>query len=434
MIARTLHSLTLVAAIAVGDTPCEKDVAFALDQLGTKCASLLEQKEIDWKKVRTEMTAAAAAAKDDSDHLFVLAQLLARLRDGHAEVRPLEKGKGIEWPERFRGETSGPGLFLCRIADKLFIKNAFAGAAAAGIRPGMELLTVDGKPARDWLAARTAELADYRCFSTDQQAFFFACHWGLAFPTGTRLGLGLKDSKGKKLARTVQCDGASQVPDGPAFLPDCPKGVAKSHDLQFGITAKGYGYVHVRRCPADLPEQMDAALAGLGPLAKLPGLILDFRGNSGGSFDHDALFGRFVPVGTTFGVGKSYASAGPKPYGGNVVVLVDATIRSAGETAAGIFKEDGRAWCLGESATAGMSSQKEDLELPSGLFSLHFSVGSNKGRFNGGKGIEGIGVVPNELIAFAPKDLEQGIDTLIARAEALLAKFPQDKVPFRPAR
>jgi C-terminal processing protease CtpA/Prc len=176
---------------------------------------------------------------------------------------------------------------------------------------------------------------------------------------------------------------------------------------------------------------MDEALAAI---ADVPGVILDFRGNSGGSFDHEALFGRFLPQGTKWQIGDSYSSAGAHPYGGPVVVIVDATVRSAGETAAGMFSEDGRAYMIGESATAGMASQKTDIELPSKLFKLHVSVASNKARFQGGKGIEGVGVAPHELVAFDAKDLEAGRDTLIARAEALLAAFPQDKVRYEPGK
>lgn len=44
-------------------------------------------------------------------------------------------------------------------------------------------------------------------------------------------------------------------------------------------------------------------------------------------------------------------------------------------------------------------------ELPSGLFALYVSVASNKGCFNGGRGIEGIGVVPHELVEYDLKDL-----------------------------
>lgn len=104
-------------------------------------------------------------------------------------------------------------------------------------------------------------------------------------------------------------------------------------------------------------------------------------------------------------------------------------MRSAGETGAGMFGEDGRAYTIGESATAGMSSQKTTIELPSKLCSLYVSVASNKGRFQGGKGLEGIGYVPHELVAFDPKDLASKRDTLILRAEALLAAFGKDGFP-----
>ena len=43
-------------------------------------------------------------------------------------------------------------------------------------------------------------------------------------------------------------------------------------------------------------------------------------------------------------------------------------------------------------------------------------------------------MVPHELVAFDPADLTQQRDTLILRAEALLAAFPQDKVRYDPAK
>jgi C-terminal processing protease CtpA/Prc len=198
--------------------------------------------------------------------------------------------------------------------------------------------------------------------------------------------------------------------------------------MQYGMLDKRTAYVHVRRCKEDLPQQMDEALAKVGSAA---GLVLDFRGNSGGGFDHEGFMGRFVPKGKDLAFVNHYASAGPNPYAGPIVVIVDATVVSAGETASGIFKEDGRAYMIGESATAGMSSQKTTIELPSGLYGLYVSTSSNKGRFNGGKGIEGVGVIPHEILELDPKDLAAGVDTLIKRAQQLLAKFPQDKVPYK---
>ena len=107
-------------------------------------------------------------------------------------------------------------------------------------------------------------------------------------------------------------------------------------------------------------------------------------------------------------------------------------VRSAGETGSGMFKEDGRAYMIGESPTAGMSSSKTTIELPSGKFSLYVSVRSNKSRFQGGRGIEGLGIEPHEVVPYDPEDLANGVDTLIRRAEELLADFPRGKVPYRP--
>jgi C-terminal processing protease CtpA/Prc len=53
-------------------------------------------------------------------------------------------------------------------------------------------------------------------------------------------------------------------------------------------------------------------------------------------------------------------------------------------------------------------------------------------RFNGGHGIEGIGVSPHEIVPYDPAELAAGADTQIRRAEAMLkAGLPKDKVSFR---
>jgi carboxyl-terminal processing protease len=412
--------------LSASDTDYPADVTFALEQLEAQCGHFFELKDIDWKDVSKEFTKAAKNVENDQEHLVLLVRLLARLEDGHAQVRPLPAGENVKWPEE--PERVGPGFFLCKSGKDVLVKQAWGPAADLGIAAGARVVSIDGKKPLVWLEGRVEYWRDRVSFSTDNQAFAYACHWGLAEPKGTRLDVEFEDESGKKRKRTVTYENASVVPNGPVFPPD---GLASAGDVFHARTAAGNGYVHVRRCPDDLPQQMDAALAALGDVN---GLVLDFRGNSGGGFDHEALFGRFVPSGTTLPFAPQYRSAGPLQYTGPMVVIVDATVRSAGETAAGIFKEDGRAYMIGETNTAGMSSSKTTIDLPSGLFQLYVSVASNKGRFNDGKGIEGIGVVPHEYVAYTSEDLFAKRDTLIVRAEELLADFPQGKVPYEPAR
>lgn len=65
------------------------------------------------------------------------------------------------------------------------------------------------------------------------------------------------------------------------------------------------------------------------------------------------------------------------------------------------------------------------------MFAAYFSVRSNMGRFNGGRGIEGVGVPPHEVVVYDPAELARGVDTQIRRAEELLKQgLPREKVPF----
>ncbi len=401
----------------------ETDISFALEELEKQCGGLLRLKEIDWKKVSKQFTKEAKKTKTDEEHYVLLVRLLARLEDGHCRVSPF---KG---PADWQVEYEGPGFFLCQVGKKFYVKNAWSSAAEVGLAAGMEVLSIDEQPMKKWLPARIEEARDTRSFSTDQHALFWVLNRGFSKPSGERLKIEYKDEKGKKRKRTITLTKASAVPNGPAFVPEGYKSLGRS--VRYARTERGYGYIHFRRTSDEVLKELDQALEELDDV---PGMILDFRGNSGGGCDHDAFEARFVPLGKEMPrmARGALKGAGPTTYGGPMIVIVDGTTVSAGETTSGMFKEDGRAYMIGESATAGMSSGKETIKLPSGKFELYVSVRSNRGSFNGGRGIEGIGVPPQEYVEFDPEDLAAGVDTLIKRAQDLLDKFPQKDVRYDP--
>ncbi len=406
---------------------CKKDVQVATKEVKRQCKLLLRLKKIKWAKVGAAANKQTAKVKTVQEHYEVLSRMIAGLCDGHAYVKPAP-GVAVKWPGP--DLKSGPGLYFCRSGKKILVKNAWGPAQERGVKAGDEIVRIEGQAAAKWLDERVASIREFSSFSTDHQALFFACHWGLCGAAGSDFELAVRTGRKQPRAVKVQRGKASGVPSGPVFP---PKGVQRVGRQLYGKTQEGWGYIHLRDTKKELPAQLDTMLAALG---NVPGLILDFRANGGGSFDHDGVLARFVPAGKKLKRAKAYAipSQGKHPYGGPIVVIVDAGTRSAGETGSGMFKEDGRAYMIGESPTAGMSSSKVTIELPSKKFSLYVSVRSNKSRFQGGRGIEGIGIEPHEVIEYKAEDLAAGKDTLIARAEEILAKFPKGKVPYRPER
>jgi C-terminal processing protease CtpA/Prc len=400
-----------------------KDLDFLLTTLEQKAGHFFPLKGVDWPAVSRQFHDEVKSVSSDAEHVKLCGRLVARLRDGHAGLQDVQ----VPLPDEARGRRwTGPRVHLVVVGDKVFVRQAFGSAAQRGIGIGMEVTRIDGVPARPWLSRRVTQLRDHQGYSTDHQALYAACHWGLADWEGTRIEFELLKDSAPRTVAIVRNGGPNFAPIGPVFP---PKKVQELGRQSYGRTDGGFGYLHLRDIPETLPAQLDTMLAFVGDA---PGVILDLRANGGGGGDHAAMFGRFIGAGKTW---HNYASAGARPFDGPLVLIVDAGTRSAGETFGGLFKQEGRAYVIGDGPTAGMSSSKEKVPVPSGLFAAYFSVRSNMGRFNGGRGVEGIGMAPQELVPYDPAELAKGVDTQIRRAEELLRTgLPKTKVPYEAAR
>lgn len=408
-----------------GESEYETDISHMLKELGQRAAAPLKVKDIDWKKVTKKYQALAKDVETDEQLVDLAFQLTAELRDGHARVN--FDAKKIDMSIFADGPRSPCGLNLYPKDGKWYVLRAVGAADKSGVKAGWQVVKIDGMKVADWMAEAKARMTKRDGFSTEHAADWIVGTWGMTGPDGTSSSFEFRDTKKKKKKKTLDWykkAGGSRL-YGPVVY---PKDLEKAGDrVYYQKLGSGMGYVLIDKIPGDLPDSLDKALAALG---EVDGLIIDFRANMGGGYDRDELLGRFIPKGQTFGNEKS---TGPKPYTGQMVLLADPSTISAAETIVGELKEEGRAYLIGPGPTHGASGQKETVEAPSGKFSIYFVVRSNKQRFNGGRGVEGIGIAPDEVVAYDPKVIASGMDPCIARAEELLkSPLPKKAVSYVP--
>ena len=410
------------ASADAGGKAYAEDIDFLLAEFEKQAGHFFALKKIDWAAVTEEFREEVKRVASDVSYLKLCQRLKARLKDGHAGIVQSK----ITRPDESNGRPwTGPRVHLVTVGDDVFVRLAFKDAEEAGLKSGQKITAIDGVPARQWLDQKVAKMRDTEGYSTDHQALYAACHRGLADWEGTPVSFSVLTADGteKTITRTRN-GGPNYAPIGPIFPPEGLKQIGRQ---SYGKTKGGCGYIHLRDVPGGLEKQLDTMLAEIGQAS---GLILDLRANGGGGCDHAAVFGRFVPKGEFY---DRYEGAGENPWTGNLTVVIDAVVRSAGETVAGMFKETRRAHTLGDSPTAGMSSSKANIAVPSGLLTIRFSVHSNMGRYNKDQGIEGIGIPPHQTVAYKPEDLAAGKDTQIATAETLLMTgFPTEEVDYVP--
>ncbi|HLZ30037.1 MAG TPA: S41 family peptidase [Chloroflexota bacterium] len=191
------------------------------------------------------------------------------------------------------------------------------------------------------------------------------------------------------------------------------------------------GYVSLRGFPE--PSVVDSIEQDVSKFqeAGVRGLVLDLRGNSGGRIDVGTrLLSDFLPAGTSVyeeidrgGENSIHFSRAGSQYDLPLVVLVDGGTASMGEIFASAVQEHGAATILGTN-TSGSVAAAQVFGLPdgSGLQVTVFEILSA-----GGKPLNKVGVVPDEVIEPDPADTAQGADPVLSRAIEILHDQSQSK-------
>ncbi|HEY8983552.1 MAG TPA: S41 family peptidase [Streptomyces sp.] len=319
--------------------------------------------------------AAAEAMAQGTSPMEAAERAVSRSGDRWAAV--YSEGEYEEFEQSLDGEYTGVGLWARRESDGRIAVSKVSGdspAAAAGIRAGDRLRSVDGR-AVDGLPV-TDVLSLLRGDATDA-------------PAGTAVRLGLERGT-RAWAETVRR----------ATLSTEPVTVEK---IRGGGTL-----VRVSAFTKGVGEAVRTAVREASG-----GVVLDLRGNSGGLVTEAVgvasvfLDGGLVATYDMDGAQRALNAGAGGDTGRPLVVLVDGGTMSAAELLTGALQDRGRAVVVG-SRTFGKGSVQMPTRLPDGSVA-ELTVGHY--RTPSGHAVDGVGITP---------DLEVG-DGVLERAERVLS-------------
>jgi carboxyl-terminal processing protease len=353
---------------------------------------------VNWLAARERYRPRVEAVKDDEEFYAVISEMLLDLKDLHTSFVAPDT------------QPRSSGISVYEVEDKIVVVNVDpdSDAARAGVKAGMIVRTLDGKPIDEHVSQLRMKLGHW----SNQQAYRVVIRGRiLRGPANTTFKLGLERADGTQfevaLARRT-------ITSPPAKL------------ISYRLPS-GFSYMKINaglRSPVE--NQFESEFQTLKDSA---GLIIDLRGLSGGDIKGVGLkiVNHFFPSKVSFG--KFINRAGEVPfrlslsaegnsqtYKGPVVILIDEITASAAEVFASGFQENLRAKVIGEQS-CGCVLDRDSKKVKGGgvLYYSHLVYMSSKGRK-----LEGAGIVPDKTVKPTIAGLQQGRDLILEEAESIL--------------
>lgn len=371
---------------------------------------------VDWPAVRDRYRPRVAAAANDDEFYRLLNQMLWELNVSHLAAAPVDAWQFAEPVIWMEGKT---GLDVRLLEGAAVVTRVEPGspAAEAGLRPGFTLTGVDGKPVATIVDDAATRLAPPYNESGRSDGLTRALLSRIYGAPGTCVPLAWRDA-GDALheACVMRVRRERAVPPMAEALP--PSHLAFTAQRLHG----GIGYIGFNTFdPALMAEMTEAVQA----MRDAPGIIIDLRGNPGGSIvPAEALAAQFVAEPTLLGATQSRQGArnwvlqpADEPYSGPLVILIDRLSFSASEWFTSSMQFIGRAVVVGLPSPGGLTGALLT-PLPNGGLLMHPIV---RMVTPDGESPEGRGVQPDVEVELAQDELLQGIDAQLEAAIAVIA-------------
>jgi carboxyl-terminal processing protease len=371
---------------------------------------------VDWKAAAQRHRPLAMAAKDDEAFWEALDRMAGELKDSHTRV---------ESPEsvalRKRDESITLGFSFIVLEGRLAVTGVHPESDAwwAGMRAGMTITAIGGEPA---LAAYERLLAETRLASTERSRHLRAVRRLVTGKAGSHLALTLERADGTSFSARLERRKLRFRPSS-----------------SYRVLPSGFGYLRLTQWDIGV---MTRALSGVESLTDTPGMVIDLRGNPGGSVHAvNAMLERFFPGKAELGsattrTGKPISmlfgaveiiklqtevEGREDAYKGPVAILTDARSASGSELFAGTLQAVGRAVVVGQRTCGCLLGFLGYAQVPGGAELAYSEVGFVLAN---GKRIEGVGVIPDHLVPTTIEDLRLNRDRTLEAAQDVLRTLP----------